>query len=185
MQCSAIMAGSQVGDEGTVVLLQLIDAANARRKQTRASVGEHSEEIDAETRLESLFRTSERLAVYGSLAPGRQNHHIVAPFGGTWTPGYVEGDLVAYGWGAAIGFPALYTRRGGPAVPVHVLTSSALPGAWPGLDAFEGTEYRRVLVPVWSASAPSGHVLHVLLTVANLYEATGPAGPPLDVRDAC
>jgi gamma-glutamylcyclotransferase (GGCT)/AIG2-like uncharacterized protein YtfP len=151
----------------THALMNLIDAANAAR---RTALSAHIA-TDAEAQLDSLFGTGERLAVYGSLAPGQQNHHIVAPLGGTWTEGVVEGDLVTYGWGAAIGFPALYPRTGGPAVAVHVLTSSALRGAWADLDAFEGAEYRRVLVPVWSAT-PAGE--RVLLTVANLYEASLP-----------
>jgi gamma-glutamylcyclotransferase (GGCT)/AIG2-like uncharacterized protein YtfP len=168
MQCSAIMAASRVGDEGTLAVLQLVDAANGRRTQPPASSDERGGEIDAEARLESLFGTGQRLAVYGSLAPGRQNHHIVAPLGGTWMDGVVEGDLVTYGWGTAMGFPALHVRQGGPAVPVHVLTSEALRDHWAELDAFEGVEYRRVLVPVWSPGTESERSL---LTVANLYEA--------------
>jgi|SRR5918999_3707537 gamma-glutamylcyclotransferase (GGCT)/AIG2-like uncharacterized protein YtfP len=152
----------------TQALMDLIDAANAAR---RAALSAHVAS-DAEAQLDSLFGTGARLAVYGSLAPGQQNHHIVAPLGGTWTEGVVEGDLVTYGWGAAIGFPALYPRSGGPAVAVHVLTSRALRRVWTDLDGFEGAEYRRVLVPVWSATAASGRVL---LTVANLYEAAGPS----------
>jgi gamma-glutamylcyclotransferase (GGCT)/AIG2-like uncharacterized protein YtfP len=148
----------------TQALMDLIDAANAARRAAHV-------DIEVEAQLDSLFGTGARLAVYGSLAPGRQNHHIIAPLGGTWTEGVVEGDLMTYGWGAAIGFPALYPRTGGPAVAVHVLTSSALRGAWTELDAFEGAEYRRVLVPVWSATAVSPRVP---LTVANLYEAALP-----------
>ncbi len=125
-------------------------------------------DVDAEARLDSLFGTGERLAVYGSLAPGRQNHHIVEPLGGTWTLGVVEGHLAHYGWGAAIGFPALILRPGGRAVTVCVLTSAALRAAWGDLDTFEGPEYRRVLVPVWSTGTRAARAL---LTVANLYEA--------------
>ena len=143
----------------------LVDAANAARRLT--GISDVQPAADAEARLERLFRCAERLAVYGSLAPGRSNHHMVAPLGGTWTDGVVEGDLAQFGWGAAIGYPALRLRPGGPPVPVHVLTSPALPGRWAELDAFEGAEYRRVLVPVWSADPKS----RVLLTVANLYEA--------------
>jgi gamma-glutamylcyclotransferase (GGCT)/AIG2-like uncharacterized protein YtfP len=171
MQYNEIMAGSQVSDEGTQALLELIDAANARRAGRRAVADERDSESEAEARLDSLFRTGERLAVYGSLAPGRQNHHIVQPLGGAWTSGVVEGDLSIHGWGAGIGFPALTLRSGGPAVSVHVLTSPALRGAWTELDAFEGPEYRRVLVPVWSTGTADGRVL---VTVANLYEAAEP-----------
>jgi hypothetical protein len=87
--------------------------------------------------------------------------------------GVVEGDLVTYGWGAAIGYPAVHLRRGGPAVPVLVLTSVALRDRWAELDAFEGAEYRRVLVPVWTS--PAGE--RALITVANLYEASREPAP--------
>jgi gamma-glutamylcyclotransferase (GGCT)/AIG2-like uncharacterized protein YtfP len=149
-------------------VIELVEAANAARARTGTLGGARENRSDAEAQLESLFRTAERLAVYGSLAPGRQNHHIVEPLGGTWTEGVVEGDLFRYGWGTAIGFPALRLRPGGPAVPVHVLASPALRTAWEALDAFEGAEYRRVLVPVWSSG---GREPRVLVTVANVYEA--------------
>jgi gamma-glutamylcyclotransferase (GGCT)/AIG2-like uncharacterized protein YtfP len=149
-------------------LLDLIDAANAARRRSGTAA-------DVEAQLDSLFGTGERLAVYGSLAPGQQNHHIVERLGGTWTIGVVEGDLLTYGWGAAIGFPALYPRPGGPAVGVQVVTSATLRGTWADLDAFEGAEYCRVLVPVWSAAETSERVL---LTVANLYEAAMAVDPP-------
>jgi gamma-glutamylcyclotransferase (GGCT)/AIG2-like uncharacterized protein YtfP len=147
-------------------LMDLIEAANAARRQSDVATR-------VEDQLDSLFGTRKRLAVYGSLAPGRQNHHIVEPLGGTWSEGVVEGDLVTYGWGAAVGFRALYPRVGGPAVPVHVLASKKLERTWADLDAFEGAEYRRVLVPVWSAPAEGEATL---LTVANVYEAALPTG---------
>ena len=145
----------------TRALMELIDVVNtARRRGVIAS--------DAESQLDSLFGTGNRLAVYGSLAPGRQNHHIVAPLGGTWVDGVVEGDLVTFGWGAALGYPALRLNTGGPAVRVQVLTSASLRAAWADLDAFEGAAYRRVLVPVWTSSRGERE----LITVANLYEAS-------------
>jgi gamma-glutamylcyclotransferase (GGCT)/AIG2-like uncharacterized protein YtfP len=152
----------------TPELMELVRSANAVRRRTGASGGASRGRTDVEAQLESRFRTGERLAVYGSLAPGRQNHHIVEPLGGTWTEGVVEGDLFRHGWGTAIGFPALRLRPGGPAVSVHVLTSAALRTAWEDLDAFEGAEYRRVLVPVWSSGEREARVL---VTVANIYEA--------------
>ena len=141
--------------------MELIEVVNAARRRGQVA-------LDAESQLDSRLGTGNRLAVYGSLAPGRQNHHIVAPLGGTWVDGVVEGDLTTCGWGAAIGYPALRLRSGGPPVPVHVLTSALLQRAWPELDAFEGAEYRRVLVPVWSTGTAGERAL---LTIANLYEA--------------
>lgn len=89
-----------------------------------------------------------RLAVYGSLAPGERNHHRVAHLAGTWFEGTVRGHLRDRGWGAGIGFPALIPDPAGDRVPVQVLESPALPAVWDALDAFEGGEYRRVVVTV-------------------------------------
>jgi gamma-glutamylcyclotransferase (GGCT)/AIG2-like uncharacterized protein YtfP len=163
------IAAMPARDREPAVVAALVDAANAGRRGARGDAATLPQARDAERRLETLFGCSERLAVYGSLAPGRENHHIVAPLGGSWSEGVVEGEMTRYGWGAAMGYSALHLRPGGPAVAVHVLTSVALPAAWPELDAFEGAEYRRVLVPVWS----NGDGGRTLVTVANLYEGSG------------
>jgi len=149
-------------------VIALVAAANRLRRQ-RATTPAHamSDESAAEQHLESLFRCSERLAVYGSLAPGRSNHHVVAPLGGEWTTGVIEGDRVAHGWGATLGFPAFRPRADGPAVAVDVLTSRALPAAWVELDRFEGPEYERVLIAVFVAASSK----RSLYTVANVYAA--------------
>jgi gamma-glutamylcyclotransferase (GGCT)/AIG2-like uncharacterized protein YtfP len=85
-----------------------------------------------------------RLATYGSLAPGRVNHHHVAGLGGRWFPGQLHGRLEAVGWGAALGYPALVLDPAGPAVDVEVLESADLPAHWSRLDEFEGPGYQRV-----------------------------------------
>ena len=41
-----------------------------------------------------------RLATYGTLAPGRVNHHQLDGLEGQWLQGHVRGTLVASGWGA-------------------------------------------------------------------------------------
>jgi gamma-glutamylcyclotransferase (GGCT)/AIG2-like uncharacterized protein YtfP len=40
---------------------------------------------------------AERLAVYGSLAPGQANHHQLAGLAGEWRSGVVRGWLTASG----------------------------------------------------------------------------------------
>ena len=50
----------------------------------------------------------ERLATYGSLAPGRPNHHQLDGLEGRWSKGHVDGLLVDAGWGASLGYPALF-----------------------------------------------------------------------------
>ena len=103
---------------------RLVTAANAVRRQRDASgsaVG--TDGRCAERQLDAVFRTSHTLAVYGTLAPGQPNHHIVAPLGGEWTEGLIEGDLLPVGWGAALGYPGFRPRVGGAAVAVRVLTA--------------------------------------------------------------
>jgi gamma-glutamylcyclotransferase (GGCT)/AIG2-like uncharacterized protein YtfP len=116
------------------------------------------------------------LAVYGTLAPGQPNHHVVAPLGGEWTDGLIEGDLLPMGWGAALGYPGFRPRVGGDAVAVQVLTAPLLATAWPDLDRFEGSGYERILVPVFSTELGSGEAGERLHKFANLYSPTE-AGP--------
>ena len=150
---------------------QLVATANAARGWRDAVVrASLPGEADAERRLEALFAISQTLAVYGTLAPGRPNHHVVAPLGGEWADGVVEGELSAEGWGATLGYPGLRPRVGGAVVAVQLLTSPVLPTAWPELDRFEGPEYRRILIPVFRP-APAGE--RQLYTVANIYAAAG------------
>ncbi len=89
-----------------------------------------------------------RLAVYGTLAPGRVNHHQVSSLAGTWQRGTVRGQLFSSGWGAALGFPGLILDPLGPLVNVYVFESPELPKHWNRLDDFEGDGYRRVVTRV-------------------------------------
>jgi gamma-glutamylcyclotransferase (GGCT)/AIG2-like uncharacterized protein YtfP len=163
------MGGSMM-DRALEEAIRLVAAANAGRGHGGADDGDAA---DSERQLESLFRTSQTLAVYGTLAPGEPNHHVVAPLRGEWTDGVVEGDLYPVGWGATLGYPAFRPRTGGAAVAVKMLTTPALQAAWPDLDRFEGAEYRRILVPVFTPGPADERRLY---TVANLYAAAAP-GP--------
>jgi gamma-glutamylcyclotransferase (GGCT)/AIG2-like uncharacterized protein YtfP len=153
---------------------RLVAAANAVRWQRDASGSAGgSDPRCAERRLDALFRTSHTLAVYGTLAPGQPNHHVIAPLGGEWTDGLIEGDLLPVGWGAALGYPGFRPRVGGDAVAVQVLIASSLATAWPTLDRFEGPGYQRILVPIFNTELGPGRVdERRLYTVANLYAAT-------------
>ena len=46
-----------------------------------------------------------RLVAYGTLAPGRPNHHQLDGLTGRRLEGRVHGALVQQGWGAALGTP--------------------------------------------------------------------------------
>lgn len=140
-----------------LALAEELYAVNA----TRARSGVRPDD-PLEREVEARFGASHRLAVYGSLAPGEVNYQVIADLPGSWEDGIVTGTVRSSGWGADVGFPVLSWRAGGPPVTARVLVSDALPGAWGRLDAFEGPDYRRILVPV---HAPDG----ALLGVANLY----------------
>src|SRR5580765_816728 len=94
-----------------------------------------------------------RLAVYGSPAPGRETHYLLAKYPGTWSRGRVRGGVINAGWGAAGGYLGLIPRDDGPWVAVQVFESESLTDAWRELDEFEGSEYQRVLIAVYSEDA--------------------------------
>jgi gamma-glutamylcyclotransferase (GGCT)/AIG2-like uncharacterized protein YtfP len=99
----------------------------------------------------SAMDADHRLATYGTLAPGRPNHHQLSDLRGDWLVGKVKGNLVSKGWAAALGYPALVLAHDGTDIAVHLFVSPDLPNHWDRLDVFEGSEYRRVLVQVETA----------------------------------
>lgn len=90
----------------------------------------------------------QRLFVYGTLAPGRPNHHILADVPGTWEPAVLRGMLRDEGWGAALGSPGIVPSPDGDEVEGFVFSSAMLGRQWTRLDAFEGEGYERVEVTV-------------------------------------
>lgn len=115
-----------------------------------------------ETLIEATNRCSIRLAVYGSLAPGELNHHVIADLTGSWRVGYVTGELYETGWGATSGYPGIRWDPEAAPVAVKLFTSVQLRFQWHRLDRFEGPEYCRVLAPVVDDRG--------VVRVANLYE---------------
>lgn len=85
-----------------------------------------------------------RLFVYGTLAPGRSNAHMLSDIAGSWQKASIRGRLVQEGWGAQQGFPGVILDASGPSVDGFVLTSDALQDEWARLDEFEGAQYQRV-----------------------------------------
>ena len=106
------------------------------------------------------------LAVYGSLAPGQPNHHVLDGIEGRWREGFVRGHLEDRGWGAGLGFPALRYDPDGYEVRVDLFCSDHLPAHWDRLDAFEGPNYERIVVPVHDGRDVIAH--------ANLYATREP-----------
>jgi gamma-glutamylcyclotransferase (GGCT)/AIG2-like uncharacterized protein YtfP len=114
----------------------------------------------AQRQLVDAFRCDERLAAYGTLAPGECNHGELAGCPGTWTPGAVRGRRTVRS------FPVFTYDPTAPFVPVMVLHSPELARTWPRIDDFEGPDYRRIVVPVFQAG--------LLTAVAQLYAARVP-----------
>ncbi|MDO4904637.1 MAG: gamma-glutamylcyclotransferase family protein [Lautropia sp.] len=90
----------------------------------------------------------DRLFVYGTLAPGRPNEHVLAPLGGSWQPGSIRGRLLMEGWGAIEGYPGIVLDEQGEEVAGLVFSAEGLGAFLPTLDEFEGVGYRRVVTSV-------------------------------------
>lgn len=166
------------------ILTSLLDAATsfAVSEREKHDVHEHRSRLDRrlaattyverqaietlehfeEALISSLLGEPEKkLAVYGTLAPGEVNHSQIAGIQGSWSEGFVRGDLLQTGWGAEHGYPALAWRPGGPRVPARLFIAPDMARHWRRLDEFEGDGYRRILVPVEDEGG--------VVAVANLY----------------
>lgn len=118
----------------------------------------------------------DRLFVYGSLAPGRPNAHVLADVPGTWHAATVRGTLVHAGWGAEMGFPDIVPAAGpneGEVVEGFVFISAELAALWVGLDALEGADYRRVVISAQLAERTVQAQIYALASAA----LTPPAPP--------
>jgi gamma-glutamylcyclotransferase (GGCT)/AIG2-like uncharacterized protein YtfP len=98
----------------------------------------------------------ERLFVYGTLAPGRANDHVLRDVPGTWQEGTIRGHRRNEGWGARHGYPGVVVDAAGAPVNGYLFSSVALEAEWKRLDEFEGVQYERVKVDVHLAG---GHVV--------------------------
>jgi gamma-glutamylcyclotransferase (GGCT)/AIG2-like uncharacterized protein YtfP len=87
----------------------------------------------------------DRLFVYGTLAPGRPNEHILADVPGEWEPASVTGTLLEEGWGAAVGYPGIVFDERDTEVEGLLFSSASLAQHWTHLDEFEGPGYERVI----------------------------------------
>jgi gamma-glutamylcyclotransferase (GGCT)/AIG2-like uncharacterized protein YtfP len=109
-----------------------------------------------------------RLATYGTLAPGRQNHGQLSDLSGRWLFGHVRGAGVEAGWGAKLGYPGLILDPGGTPIEVVVFESRDLIHHWHRLDDFEGPDYRRVAGDVSTAEGVLRASIYVLADPSDL-----------------
>lgn len=84
----------------------------------------------------------ERLIVYGSLAPGGPNNFMLARLEGTWIRCAIRGRMGKYR-----GFKVFKFDPDGDEHQAWLFSSPLLPQKFPDLDDFEGSEYRRILIP--------------------------------------
>ena len=110
-----------------------------------------------------------RLFVYGTLAPGRPNEHVLADVPGEWEPATVTGRLLQEGWGAAAGYPGIVLDGHGGEVKGFLFSSASLAEHWARLDEFEGEGYDRVLT---SVKLPDGTAVE-----AYIYTLSGESSP--------
>ena len=103
-----------------------------------------------------------RLATYGTLGPGKPNHHHVSMIDGNWSTGSVRGFLHESGWGAEFGFPGIVLDSTGPEVFVDLLESDFLEDHLERLDEFEGTGYDRVIAQIQTPSGEVNAFIYVL-----------------------
>lgn len=101
------------------------------------------------------------LATYGTLGPGRSNHHLLDGLRGDWRTGSVRGKLLEPGWDPASNFPGLILDPAGDEVELQLFRSTDLPDHWPRLDAFEGEDYRRVVTQVRTADGEVDAYIYV------------------------
>lgn len=138
--------------------LEVLEREGKEHRSKATTPFDHSAE-ELEALLEDLLDwPSRRLAVYGTLAPGENNHHVIAQIQGTWEGGWVAGELGRIG-----PYPAFRWNPRANRIRVQLLSSPHLPRHWERLDRFEGSAYRRILAPV---------TIHAgAVKLANLYEA--------------
>jgi gamma-glutamylcyclotransferase (GGCT)/AIG2-like uncharacterized protein YtfP len=119
------------------------------------------------------FAVISRLFVYGTLAPGQPNDHVLKSLPGAWESGVVKGRLVQHGWAAEMGFPALVLCEDGLEIEGLLFSSDALPEYWAQLDDFEGPGYERVLARV--RRRDGGIVTAYVFVLQEGQDQTGPS----------
>lgn len=107
--------------------------------------------------LDLIFdKPSQKLVVYGMLAPGAPGEYVLKNMEGTWQRCKIVGKIT-------VREDLKYFRSypGTNEIDCYLFSSDHLPERWSSLDAFEGNNYNRVLIPTKIADR---------WVVANVYE---------------
>lgn len=102
-------------------------------------------------KLKNICYQEECLFVYGTLAPGRANEHILHNINGNWQEAFIWGKLYKEGWDADMGFPGIRIIEKTERVNGYLFCSEELNRYWKLLDEFEGVAYKRVNSQVFTS----------------------------------
>lgn len=94
------------------------------------------------------YTPENKLIIYGTLAPGKPNHHKISHIKGDWKSAVLKGGkLESKGWGADLGFNGYVPAKENEQTNIscYVLFSDGLIKYWEFLDEFEGVGYKRIL----------------------------------------
>ena len=105
-----------------------------------------------------------RLFVYGTLCPNRENAHILAGIGGDWEKASIHGTIHILDWGPDKGLPAIILNDKDSLVEGYLFRTEKLAENWQMLDDFEGFQYKRVQVKTF---LDSGEIVQAWTYVMN------------------
>ncbi len=118
------------------------------------------------------------LAVYGSLAPGEANEHVLADLAGQWQPATIRGHRFTTTWLVGAPYPGFIADPSAEPMPVQLIASPELPDHWDRLDAFEGPGYNRRVVEAQTDDGPvEVSVYEVVLSAENCVAFYGSLRP--------
>jgi gamma-glutamylcyclotransferase (GGCT)/AIG2-like uncharacterized protein YtfP len=118
-----------------------------------------------------LDRPEERLVIYGTLAPGRENHGVIEYLGGSYRECFVHGRITEVD-----GLPYFTWAPAAPSLRAQLFCSDRLPSKWDDLDRFEGSGYKRRLIPATSEDGLS--IASIYLSTAGDWWSAAVADPP-------
>ena len=111
--------------------------------------------------LNVLFDYPDRkLVVYGTLTPGNVNHQIISEIQGDWGNCVVNGHVREIN-----GLTFFSWDPHGPPLKAQLFTSSLLPNRWKQIDEFEGSSYKRILIPI--AKNDEIAIANIYVTIKN------------------
>jgi gamma-glutamylcyclotransferase (GGCT)/AIG2-like uncharacterized protein YtfP len=102
-----------------------------------------------------LDYTNQKLFTYGTLAPRKPNHSILAGMDSKWERCTTRGQLIEVS-----GLPMFHWKPFGPNIEDQLFVSPDLAKQWAQLDQFEGASYKRRMMSVVTKTG---------ISVANVY----------------